>query len=192
MLRWAPLVGVSILPIVVLWRIRRQRRRYGGAAVFFLESPRWNQKVRDGSSVLLASIAFGQAATGATPPAAIVETAGLLLMFGSIVVLVAALLDLGASWRIGIDERSRPGLVTTGLYRFCRNPIFLALLAFLIGYTILLPTWLSVALSFGSFVLIRMQVLTEEQYLSKTYGSAYRDYAAHVGRFVPGIGKLRG
>jgi protein-S-isoprenylcysteine O-methyltransferase Ste14 len=189
--RWLPLIGVVILAPVVWWRIRRQRRRYGGSAVFFLESRRWQQNLRDASSLVLAVLALAQAAMGPPPPPAVIQVVGATLLFGGIALLVVALLDLGASWRIGVDEASRPGLVTTGLYRVCRNPIFSALLVFLLGYALLLPTLLSAALVIGSFVLIRLQVVTEEQYLVKTYGDEYRAYARGVGRFVPGIGRLR-
>jgi len=104
---------------------------------------------------------------------------------------VVAQLNLGASWRIGIDEDSRPGLVTSGLYHFCRNPIFFAILIMLTGYTVLLPTRLSLVLLIGAFIGIRQQVLTEEAYLHRTYGDDYRAYARRVGRFVPGIGRAR-
>lgn len=107
-----------------------------------------------------------------------------------IALLVAAQLNLGASWRIGIEEDSRPGLVTGGLYRFCRNPIFFALLVFLAGYALLLPTMLSLVLLIAAFIGIRQQVLAEEAYLAGAYGDAYRAYAAQVGRFVPRIGRL--
>lgn len=63
---------------------------------------------------------------------------------------MVAQLNLGASWRIGIEESSNPGLVTSGFYRFCRNPIFFAILIMLAGYTLLLPTRLSLALLVGS------------------------------------------
>src|SRR5437867_12640422 len=119
--RWLPLIGVLMLPAVVVWRIQLQRRRYGGSSVFFLRSPRWQENLQDAAALLLVILLFGQAAMGPPPPPAIIQAAGAVLLFGGIVLLVAALLDLGASWRIGIDEGSRPGLVTTGLYRTCRN-----------------------------------------------------------------------
>ena len=84
-----------------------------------------------------------------------------------------------------------PGLVMSGLYRFCRNPIFLAILIMLTGYTVLVPTRLSLSLLLGAFIGIRQQILTEEAYLLRTYGAGYRDYAYRVGRFLPGIGRLR-
>jgi protein-S-isoprenylcysteine O-methyltransferase Ste14 len=118
------------------------------------------------------------------------ETSGAALLLIGLALLVTAQLQLGASWRIGVDESARPGLVTTGLYRFCRNPIFLALLLTWTGYTLLLPTTLSLCLLIGGLIGVRQQVLLEEAYLMRTYGDAYSEYARQVGRFMPGIGKL--
>ncbi len=125
------------------------------------------------------------------PDARIWQVTGALVLFGGLILLIVSQLDLGASWRIGIDEGTRPGLVTRGLYRFCRNPIFLAILMTLGGYTILIPTRLSLALLLGGFIGIRQQVRTEEAYLLRAYGDDYRAYARRVGRFLPGIGRLR-
>jgi len=119
------------------------------------------------------------------------QVTGAVLLFGGIVFLVMAQFNLGASWRIGIEESTSPGLVTSGLYRFCRNPIFLAILTILTGYTLLLPTRLSLILLLGAFIGIRQQVLAEEAYLLRAYGDAYREYARNVGRFLPGVGRLR-
>jgi protein-S-isoprenylcysteine O-methyltransferase Ste14 len=103
---------------------------------------------------------------------------------------VIAQLHLGASWRDGIEEGARPGLVTGGLYRYSRNPIFLALLVFLAGYTLLLPTLLSALMLAGAYVGVRQQIAAEEAYLARAYGAEYREYARRVGRLVPGLGKL--
>jgi protein-S-isoprenylcysteine O-methyltransferase Ste14 len=157
--------------------------------------------VRDALMVVLASLLLGQAIAAAFWPEALdpwiaahssaaLRAAGAALMLGGIALLVAAQLDLGASWRIGIEEDAGPGLVTGGLYRFCRNPIFLALLVTVAGYAILLPTALSLALLIGLCVGLRQQAAVEEAYLLGAYGDAYRDYARRVGRFLPGFDKL--
>ena len=80
--------------------------------------------------------------------------------------------------------------MTGGLYRLCRNPIFLALLVIIVGYSDI-PTVLSLALLVGSYVGIRLQIAAEESYLQRAYGDSFRDYAREVGRLLPGIGKLR-
>jgi len=115
---------------------------------------------------------------------------GALLLLAGVVLLVAAQLKLGASWRIGIDETARPGLVTSGLYSHSRNPIFLALLVIVAGYTLLIPTFLSAALLAGAYIGTRLQISAEEAYLVRAYGDQYRAYARRVGRLVPRIGKL--
>jgi protein-S-isoprenylcysteine O-methyltransferase Ste14 len=104
--------------------------------------------------------------------------------------MVLAQLHLGASWRIGIDEGACPGLVTGGLYRFCRNPIFFGMFLAVAGLAVLQPTWLSAVAVVGAVAAVRAQVLEEESYLLTTYGDAYRAYARRVGRFAPGLGRL--
>ena len=104
---------------------------------------------------------------------------------------MAGQLHLGASWRIGIEAGARPGLVTHGLYRVSRNPIYLGLIVFVTGYALTLPTVLSFVLLIALYLGIRQQVAAEEAYLVATYGEAFRDYARRVGRFLPGVGKRR-
>jgi protein-S-isoprenylcysteine O-methyltransferase Ste14 len=127
----------------------------------------------------------------AVPAADILGPIGAVLLVAGLALMVTAQLDLDASWRVGIDPAARPGLVTSGLYRYSRNPIFLAFLVILVGYALLIPTVLSLALLVGTYVGVRLQIAAEEAYLKHAYGEAYRDYAGRVGRFVPGIGRKR-
>jgi protein-S-isoprenylcysteine O-methyltransferase Ste14 len=118
------------------------------------------------------------------------RSAGALLIVTSTLLMFVSQLDLGASWRVGIDRGSRPGLVVNGAYRICRNPIFACMLLALLGFALLQPTYLSVALLAATYLGIRLQVAQEEAYLTETYGAAYRRYAARTGRFFPGLGRL--
>jgi protein-S-isoprenylcysteine O-methyltransferase Ste14 len=111
-------------------------------------------------------------------------------MLCGIGLLAVAQLHLGASWRIGIEAGAKPGLVTSGLYRYSRNPIYLGLLMMMVGYASLLPTVLSAVLLVGTYIGMRAQIAGEEAYLIGTYGEAFRDYARRVGRLLPGVGKL--
>jgi protein-S-isoprenylcysteine O-methyltransferase Ste14 len=203
--RLLPLVGVVLLiAIPFVWRSWLQRRRYGVRGVLLFRSGDRGQDVRDALLLLVILLLLGQAvATVGWPdaikpiipasgrPARWLQWIGAALMFGGIALLVAAQLDLGASWRIGIDEGARPGLVERGLYRFSRNPIFLALLVAITGYAALLPTPLSVILLAGQFLGMRLQIAAEEAYLLRTYGDAYRAYARRVGRLLPWLGRFR-
>ncbi len=203
--RFLPLFGVVlVIGIACCWRPWVQFRRYGTWGITLFRSRSRGQQLRDGLGVVLFVLLVGQAivaagwpesvsplGAGHRPTRGILQVTGAVLLLGGIVLLVTAQLHLGASWRIGIEEGATPGLVTTGLYRVCRNPIFLALLLTLAGYTSLLPTRLSLALLLGAYAGFRQQVSVEEAYLRRAYGEAYREYARRVGRFLPGIGRLR-
>lgn len=201
MARWSPLVGfVLFVGVGVVWRSWLQRRRFGHSGIVMFRSGQSAQIVRESLALVLGLLMGGQAVAVAVDPHALdggraLDTTallwpGVLVVALGIGLMVAAQLDLGASWRIGIDEGARPGLVRGGLYRVCRNPIFLAMLVVLAGFTILVPTWLSVGALLGTAVGIRAHVKDEEAYLMRTYGTDYADYARRVGRFFPGVGRL--
>jgi protein-S-isoprenylcysteine O-methyltransferase Ste14 len=201
----APLVGIlAFLAIAFVWRPWLQARRHGTSGIVLFRSRQRRQLVGDSLAVVWFALLLGQAAVVAAwpdwlarralwaePAGDIAGAIGAVLMLAGLALMVTAQLGLGASWRIGIEEGARPGLVTDGLYRYSRNPIFLAFLVFLVGYTLLIPTLLSLALLIGTYFGVRRQISVEEEYLERTYGEAYRDYAGRVGRFVPGIGKRR-
>jgi protein-S-isoprenylcysteine O-methyltransferase Ste14 len=162
--------------------------------VILFRSGRWGQHVRDAMLVAFTLVILAQAVIAAVSPAPVLpligddplmQVAGIACLFGGVILVVIAQLQMGASWRIGIDEGPAPGLVTGGLYRFCRNPIYIALLSVVLGYTLLLPTRLSVALLIGSIIAVWQQVRTEEAYLLRTYGEEFQEYARDVGRFLP-------
>lgn len=104
----------------------------------------------------------------------------------------AAQLALGASWRIGVDETERTALVTTGPFRLVRNPIFAAVAVTFLGLAVMVPNPVAIAGVAVTLIGIEMQVrLVEEPYLRRVHGTAYTEYAARVGRFLPHIGRLR-
>ena len=203
----------SALPLIAVlafyglgfgWRTWVQLRRYGSSGIVLFRSGRPGQHLREALFVVLAVALLAEAALAAVAPrrlpglvalapaaAAVLRVTGTVMVLGATALMLAAQLDLGASWRVGIDEGARPGLVTGGLYRYSRNPIYVAMLAALLGFALLLPSWISLGLLIGAGLGIRRHVRDEEAYLARTYGEEYRRYAARVGRFVPGVGRLR-
>jgi protein-S-isoprenylcysteine O-methyltransferase Ste14 len=204
-MRFLPLAAIlAFIAIAFGWRAWLQSRRYGTSGILLFRSSRRGQMVRDSLALVWFAVLIGQAAAAAmwpewlarrvllaVPATDILGPIGAVLLVAGLVLMVTAQLELGASWRIGIDPAARPGLVTSGLYRYSRNPIFLAFLVILVGYALLIPTALSLALLIGTYAGVRGQIAAEEAYLEHAYGEAYRDYAGRVGRFVPGIGRKR-
>ena len=118
---------------------------------------------------------------------------GLTAMVLSGVATLTAQLDMGSSWRIGVDAEERTDLVTHGAFRLVRNPIFTAMSGFAIGTAIAVPSRLTRVAAAAVLAGIEAQVrLVEEPYLTSVHGEEYLRYAQRVGRFVPGVGRLQG
>jgi protein-S-isoprenylcysteine O-methyltransferase Ste14 len=103
-----------------------------------------------------------------------------------------AQLGMGASWRIGVSEDQGTDLITGGWFRLCRNPIYTAMIVGWTGFALMVPTGLAFAAVVVIAIGLELQVrVVEEPYLERTHGDEYGRYASRVGRFVPGVGRLR-
>ena len=118
-----------------------------------------------------------------------VNGAGLALAACGLGATIYAQLDLGESWRVGIDTTETTTLVRTGTFSLVRNPIFAAMVVFTLGETLLAPNPVAIAVFVIFVVAVEVSVRSaEEPYLLRIHGDDYRDYMAEVGRFAPGIG----
>jgi len=76
-------------------------------------------------------------------------------------------------------------LVTGGVYRLTRNPMYLALLCALSGWALTLGTlgvWAG-PLLFVAWI-TRLQIIPEERFLRETFGADYAAYQAKVRRWI--------
>jgi len=113
-----------------------------------------------------------------------------LLALGTAGALLAQL-SMGDSWRVGVDETERTELVTQGLFAWVRNPIYSFMGLSLIGLFLLVPNGVASTAAALSLAGIELHVrVVEEPYLTRTHRDAYGDYAARVGRFLPGVGRI--
>jgi protein-S-isoprenylcysteine O-methyltransferase Ste14 len=119
------------------------------------------------------------------------HAAGFVLVGAGIAGTFVAQMQMGASWRIGVDKDERTELVTGGLFSLVRNPIYSFMLLAWTGFALLVPTWLAFAAVPIGWVGLELQVrFVEEPHLIRTAGEPYRAWASRVGRFVPGLGRL--
>lgn len=96
-----------------------------------------------------------------------------------------AQLKMGASWRVGIDEKVKTQLITTGLYGLIRNPTYLGLFLLNIGVWLIWPTWTIFLLNILFILFLEIQVRCEEDYLLSTHGELYSDYKNRTKRYLP-------
>lgn len=101
--------------------------------------------------------------------------------------MTLARLNLGSSWRVGLDYNSKDELRTTGFYEYIRNPYFAFLLGFQFAVIVVSPNAITIFALIQSYLLLNLQVREEESFLEEKYGEKYVMYKTRVGRFVPKI-----
>ena len=193
MMRSVPLALLALFHVLTSLRSVIHRRRTGRSAWVVRKARTRAERLRSLAFTLVLLVAWVQTARAALgrieiAPWPWLRALGIALALLGALLMFAAQLELGDSWRVGIEPGARPGLVERGMYRWSRNPIFLWMLVSWIGLALLLFDPLLGICVATMFPGVRAQVLAEERWLLETYGEPYRAYAARVGRFVPGLG----
>lgn len=109
---------------------------------------------------------------------------GCLILVFSLLVSAASLINMKDSWRIGVVEDQKTNLITSGIYRFTRNPYFVSYFLIFFGYTILLQNLILAGLSVLGFFLVHSMIKKEEIFLEDLHGDIYREYKAKVPRYI--------
>jgi protein-S-isoprenylcysteine O-methyltransferase Ste14 len=102
-----------------------------------------------------------------------------------IAILAFASLGLARTTFNPFDPSQASALVTGGIYRITRNPLYLSLLLLLIAYALRLASWIE-ALGPVLFVayVTRYQIIPEERILAEKFGDAFRDYLSRTRRWL--------
>lgn len=116
-------------------------------------------------------------------PAGARFTGFVLGMLGDAVFLLSVLC-MKDSWRAGIPREDKTALVTTGMYRFSRNPAFLGFDLMYLGVLLLYANPLTLGFSLFAVVMLHLQILQEEKYLTAVFGEPYREYCRRVYRYL--------
>jgi protein-S-isoprenylcysteine O-methyltransferase Ste14 len=195
----AALGGLALFALVAfVWRAWLQYRRTGDTGL--RASSRTAREVASGSLLALGVVAIVLgpvmdlagvlSRVDALTGAAFRATGVALFVFGFALTVVAQL-KMGRSWRVGVDRSEKTDLVTGGVFRYVRNPIFSAMTAAFAGVALLVPNLLTISGALLVFLGLELHVrLVEEPYLRRTHGEQYLGYARTAGRFVPGLGRL--
>ena len=85
---------------------------------------------------------------------------------------------------MGIDIEHPDKLITSGVFAFSRNPIYVAFAFILLGQFLIFPNWILLIYLGAGIWLFHRQVLREEDYLKKHYGQEYLEYSRHVRRYL--------
>jgi protein-S-isoprenylcysteine O-methyltransferase Ste14 len=124
------------------------------------------------------------------PRSTIVWVTAAILFAAAGVIGVLAGVRLGSNLTPNPVPKPDGTLETGGLYRYVRHPIYTAVLALGLGFTTLGASWFHLAIFLFLVMLLGTKARAEERLLRERF-SDYQDYQARVGRFIPGIGRIR-
>lgn len=184
-----PPLTVAYLATAFGWRTWRQWRTTGDAGI---------RVGRDGSrEERIAGVLFAFSVTAVLAGSlqrpkdpGPVRSAGVALMLGGLLGMLVAQVDLGRSWRIGVDPDERTDLVTSGAFSVVRKPIFTAMATFSIGAALAQRNRTVSLAALSMVAAVEAQVrLVEEPYLRTVHGAAFAVYCKRVGRFLPRLGR---
>jgi protein-S-isoprenylcysteine O-methyltransferase Ste14 len=96
--------------------------------------------------------------------------------------------DLGKYWSVTLELRENHRLVTEGIYRHVRHPMYSAFFLYSIGQALVVPNWVvgpSYLVTFA--ILFALRIGAEERMMLEAFGDEYAAYMATTKLLVPGI-----
>ncbi len=81
--------------------------------------------------------------------------------------------------------RKEHKLVTHGIYRYIRHPLYTFGSSMFIAFGMMADNWLIAALGVMAFIGMAIRTPKEEANLIEKFGDEYREYMKHTGRFLP-------
>ena len=116
-----------------------------------------------------------------------------LRILGCVVLVLGAGLVLETTTRFALQGRGTPApwapperFVVRGTYRLTRNPMYVGVLALIVGQALLLGREILFAWAAAAWLLFHLfVVLEEEPGLRRRFGAAYEDYCERVPRWLP-------
>jgi protein-S-isoprenylcysteine O-methyltransferase Ste14 len=96
--------------------------------------------------------------------------------------------DLGTNWSVTLEVREKHQLVTHGIYRHVRHPMYLSLLVYSLGQALVLPNLLA-GPSYGlaMALVFAFRLGPEERMMLEAFGKDYETYRARTKRLVRGM-----
>ena len=114
--------------------------------------------------------------------------AGVMCLVISLWLFYRSHADLGTNWSITLEVREGHRLITQGVYRGVRHPMYSALLLHSVGHALVIPNWVAGLSNLVAFaVVFALRIGAEERMMSQQFGNEYGAYAARTKRLIPRV-----
>lgn len=134
--------------------------------------------------VFAATFNFPTASTQEFFHSEVISWVGAFFCLVGLLLLLWSLVSFGQSFRVGIDTDHPDKLITSGIFAFSRNPIYVAFASILLGQFLIFPNWILLVYIGAAIWLFNRQILLEEDYLKEHYGKEYFEYCDRVRRYL--------
>ena len=114
--------------------------------------------------------------------------AGIVCLAAGLWLFARSHADLGTNWSLTLEVRENHQLVTQGVYRYARHPMYLALLVYSVGQALVLPNWIA-GPSYGiaMALLFAFRLGPEERMMVEEFGKDYEAYRRQTKCLIPGV-----
>ncbi len=93
--------------------------------------------------------------------------------------------SMGSGWRMAVSTSGSETLITDGMFRYVRHPIYALSMLLMACSMIVAPTVPMLLVGAMHIALLQIKARNEERHLPAVHGEAYRHYLARTARFVP-------
>ncbi|HRX81317.1 MAG TPA: protein-S-isoprenylcysteine O-methyltransferase [Pirellulaceae bacterium] len=122
--------------------------------------------------------------------AASIRWTGAVIMVASLWLFWRSHVDLGQNWSVSLEVREDHQLVSHGVYRWIRHPMYASIWLWGLAQGMMFANWFagwSVIPAFAAMYFIRTP--REERLMCDEFGDRYREYARRTGRIFPRLTK---
>ncbi|WP_311030899.1 protein-S-isoprenylcysteine O-methyltransferase [Mesorhizobium koreense] len=113
---------------------------------------------------------------------------GVLAAVGAVVLFRLTHKALGRMWSVSLQLREGHRLVTSGVYRTLRHPMYSAFWLMALAQALLLPNWVAGPAGLVGFgLLFASRIGPEERMMEEAFGDEYRAYRDRSWRIIPYI-----
>lgn len=110
---------------------------------------------------------------------------GLIAAAAVVLFVVLPFLQFSRSGQDPAPWTPTPEIVVEGMYKFTRNPMYVGMLLFCIGFAIILSSvWILILTPVCGWLLYNIAIRHEEVYLEEKFGDSYRAYKQKVRRWI--------